>query len=96
MPLDPTPPSVVVCINDRFNPTRPSCGNVGRRLADKLEEELSLREIPFPVERVHCLGECVLGPNLRIAPGGRFFHHATLAMIPEILAALEEQTRTKA
>lgn len=95
MPTDRTAPSVVVCINDRLNPTRPSCATRGLRLADRLEAALAAWEPPVLVERVHCLGECALGPNLRIAPGGRFFHRATPEAIPEILAALKEQIQTK-
>lgn len=66
--------SVVVCVNDRLSRSRPSCAlGGGERIAKALEAEIVRRGLTLQVERVHCLGECASGPNLRLFPAGRFF-----------------------
>lgn len=85
------PTSLVVCINNRFAASRPSCAMGGSEaIADALQQGIWQRGLPLAVERLHCLGECARGPNLRIAPGGKFYHHVKLADVPAILDELEE------
>jgi (2Fe-2S) ferredoxin len=55
------------------------------KIADAIESGLQERGLSLQVERIHCLGECAEGPNLRLAPGGKFFHHVKLADVPAIL-----------
>jgi NADH:ubiquinone oxidoreductase subunit E len=86
--------TVIVCINNRFTASRPSCAMGGsEKIADQLEAGLRERGLGVQVERVHCLGECANGPNLRLAPGGRFFHKVKLADVPAILDEIEALNR---
>ncbi|MDK9722131.1 MAG: (2Fe-2S) ferredoxin domain-containing protein [Rhodospirillales bacterium] len=84
------PDSVVVCVNNRFSASRPSCAMGGAEaIADALETGIQERGLEIVIERIHCLGECADGPNLRIAPGGKFYRHARLADVPAILDEIE-------
>lgn len=66
---------VVVCVNHRANPDLPSCGaRGGAAIACRLESELRQRDLEITVERFNCLGQCVAGPNIRLAPAGPFYH----------------------
>lgn len=83
-------PSLLVCINQRTDPSKPCCAKrKGRELADALENGLKERGIDMPMERVNCLGQCRRGANARIAPGGRFFFEMKREEIPKILDELE-------
>ncbi|MBF0357528.1 MAG: (2Fe-2S) ferredoxin domain-containing protein [Magnetococcales bacterium] len=80
--------ALVACIKERIT-NRPSCGGRGSiAIIDKIETEIKNRELPIPVERISCLGECSKGPNMRIAPGGKFFYGTTEDKIPEIIDEL--------
>jgi NADH:ubiquinone oxidoreductase subunit E len=82
--------SLIACIKDRVT-GRPSCGGRGSvGIIDQIEGALKEKKLPIPVERIQCLGECAKGPNMRIAPGGRFFYGVNQETIPEVLAGLEE------
>ncbi|TAN44134.1 MAG: (2Fe-2S) ferredoxin domain-containing protein [Rhodospirillales bacterium] len=84
--------TIIVCVNDRFTASKPSCARGGSvAIADKLECLIAERGLPLTVERLHCLGECALGPNLRLAPGGKFFHHVKLDELPAILDEIEKE-----
>lgn len=81
--------SVIVCINHRANPGRPSCAARGsRQIADMLETALEQAQLPVTVQRVYCLGHCESGPVLRIAPGGRFYTDFAPQQINELLNSL--------
>lgn len=80
--------SVIVCINQRFGPNQPSCAGRGSNaIADALDA--ALQTSACEVTRIKCLGRCTEGPNVRIAPGGKFFRGASLDDIPSIIAELE-------
>lgn len=80
----------MVCIHER-SPSQPSCANRGgKMLADALEQELESHDSSVNVERVPCLGHCTEGPNVRLAPGGRFFYNVELKQVPEIVAEAAE------
>ncbi len=76
---------ILVCINQRLGDARPSCN--GRLLAEHLEAEVRRRGLAIPVERFVCFGACDEGPNLRFAPGGRFYHRVDFTDIPAIVDA---------
>jgi (2Fe-2S) ferredoxin len=79
------PLRILVCINKRLGPAKPSCD--GRALADAIEAEVRARGLAIPVERFVCFGACHEGPNVRLAPGGRFFHRVSAADVPAIVDA---------
>lgn len=56
----------------------------GIELAELAEAECARLGLDVRVERFKCLGVCERGPNLKIAPDGRFIHAAT----PEEILAL--------
>jgi (2Fe-2S) ferredoxin len=76
----------IVCINKRPSLSQPSCGRMGgESLAQALENEIAKRGLSLYVERIRCLGECAQGPNLRLAPGGKFFYGVKLDDIQGIV-----------
>ena len=81
--------SIIICINRRYGLSKPSCAGHGSlELADELERLLGEAKLEIPVKRIECLGDCEQGPNLRIAPGGRFFHGVSMGDLPEVIAEL--------
>jgi NADH:ubiquinone oxidoreductase subunit E len=82
---------ILVCVNYRANPDQPSCAARGsKELARCLEEELANHEISIKVEHADCLGYCDKGPNLKLSPEGRFFHHGSKREITAILSELKK------
>lgn len=82
-PATSAQPGFIVCTNRRLG--KPSCH--GSAIADALEAALHRRGLTMQVQRSVCLGACEQGPNVRIAPGGRFFHQMSIARIDELIAA---------
>ncbi len=81
--------TIVVCINHRANPNQPSCGARGSQaVATAIEDEIKHHQLNMQVERIYCLGFCDRGPNLRIAPEGRFIHDVQLADVPNLIAEI--------
>ncbi|MBF0131598.1 MAG: (2Fe-2S) ferredoxin domain-containing protein [Magnetococcales bacterium] len=67
-------PKLIVCIKQR-SPTSDSCAGRGSlALVDQLQQGIQKKGLNIDLETVHCLGECHQGPNMRLAPGGEFFH----------------------
>jgi (2Fe-2S) ferredoxin len=46
--------------------------------------------LPVKIKPVKCLGECERGPNLRIAPGEKFFYGLQPADLPEVVDFLKK------
>lgn len=85
---------VIVCVNYRANPDQPSCAARGsEKIAQCLEEEISKRNLHIPLERLHCMGFCEQGPNVRLVPNGQFFHELSLQDIPDVMADIEKFCR---
>jgi NADH:ubiquinone oxidoreductase subunit E len=83
--------SVIVCVNRRANPDMPSCGlRGGIEIAELLESSLAETDGDLQVQRFHCLGCCAQGPNLRLSPGGEFWHHVRVDDVPRVLERLAE------
>jgi len=75
--------TIIVCVNHRANPNQPSCGaRGGLEIADLLEAEIAGSGLNVRMERFKCLGFCEHGPNLKIAPDGRFIYGAKPEDIP--------------
>jgi NADH:ubiquinone oxidoreductase subunit E len=81
--------TIVICINRRHGINNPSCAGRGSEaIAEELEKQLAELGLDIEVRGVKCLGQCELGPNLRIAPGERFFHHLTPDQLPAVIAEI--------
>ncbi len=82
---------LVICVNKRANPDQPSCGGRGSILiADKLQAEIEKKDLPISLIRQKCLGLCKDGPNLKLSPKGRFFHHVSDHDIGSLMACIGE------
>ena len=80
---------VIVCINHRANPNQPSCAaRGGIQLADYLEQAVRDRELDIKVTRFPCLGRCEEGPNLKLAPGGRYISHVTAGDLEQVMTEI--------
>lgn len=79
--------SILVCVNQCFGPRKPCCGDAGKSLLNQIQQQLEAQSESLAVEPLACFGYCSEGPNVRIAPGGRFFHQCTAADIPAIIDA---------
>ena len=66
---------ILICTNFRANPNNPSCAARGsKQVLAALTHALVEKNIPITIEESPCLGFCEIGPNLRLLPGGEFFH----------------------
>lgn len=81
---------VIICVNHRANPAQPSCAARGSIvLADRLEQEINARNWHVSIERFPCLGRCAEGPNLKLAPDGRFISDITPDALERVLQEIE-------
>ncbi len=77
---------LLVCVNRRLGAEAPSCAGRGsERLAERLAALLAERGLALPVETILCFGACSRGPNVRLTPGGAFFHGVTDADLPALV-----------
>ena len=80
--------SILVCTNHRANPNQPSCAARGAlALKQQLTDAVNATGLPIGVKEIQCLGDCDVGPNLRLIPGGSSFQHVDATTIPLILKA---------
>ncbi len=95
-PLAKRPKSLLVCVNRRFQGDKPSCAQRGSEaIADAIEEGIARRGIDLAVERLVCMGQCMDGPTLRLAPGGEFILGVTLEDVPDLLDRFERECRPR-
>jgi len=93
---DPAPQAVkptllMVCVNRRFRVDEASCAaRNSQALADALEAGINERKIDIKIERSVCMGQCQIGPTIRLAPGGRFILGKSMSDVGEILGELED------
>ena len=81
---------VIVCTNLRSNPGQPSCAARGSEsLAERLQQEITLRGWKIKLERFPCLGCCDTGPNVKLAPGGKMISDVTPDHLADVLAEIE-------
>ena len=82
--------TIMVCVNVRFGVGSAGCGGAGSvNIADDLEAGLKDRNMEMIVDRIHCLGLCNQGPNVRFYPGGDWFKEVALEDVPAILDRLD-------
>lgn len=80
--------SILICTNHRANPNQPSCAARGALvLKQQLTDAVNTTGLAIGVKEIQCLGECDVGPNLRLIPGGPSFQHVDENKIPVILKA---------
>ena len=83
------PTTLIICVNRRLG-DQPCCAaRGGVEQADRLEDAIAERRLDVKVERVHCLGVCARGPNMRLAPGGAFFFGVLADDIPAVIERIE-------
>ena len=61
-------------------------------LAKQLERQISERQLPITIEFRKCLGQCEKGPNMRLAPSGKFLHNVGEDDVPMILNEIKKFT----
>lgn len=82
--------TILVCTNFRPFSGQPSCAFRGsKELAEFMEREISSRQLDAKVERTVCMGQCALGPNVRV-PGEPFIHQATEDQLIELLDTIDQ------
>ena len=81
---------LVICSNQRLTTQKPSCGASNIGLTKKLEMLISEHHIPITIEQRKCLGQCERGPNIRLAPSGKFFHNIGADDIPMIIDEIKQ------
>jgi NADH:ubiquinone oxidoreductase subunit E len=85
---------VIVCVNYRANPNQPSCAARGsEEIAQCIETEVVKRNLAVCVERFNCLGQCERGPNVRLAPDGKFFNRLGKQDLPALMLEIEQFSR---
>ena len=66
-PKNPPLPKIYVCTNFRSG-ARASCGERGsRQIFEQLRNLVNERSAEIDVEQIACLGQCGLGPNVRVS-----------------------------
>jgi NADH:ubiquinone oxidoreductase subunit E len=82
--------TLLICVNHRDNPTQPSCAARGSpSLAVRLEQEIASHGWDIRLERSTCLGRCSEGPNLKLAPGGKFCSNITPDNLSDLIQDIE-------
>lgn len=86
-------PTLIVCTKHRLFGEQPSCAARGSKILHKKLMPLA-NMVGVAVDTVPCLGECELGPNIKLAPYGDIYHHVSEADLPNlVVAALAASTR---
>lgn len=83
----PMPVSIIVCIKERTAGKTSCAGRGALDLIAETERLVSARKLDIPVEPLRCFGRCEEGANVRIAPGGPFYHRVVREDLPAILEA---------
>jgi NADH:ubiquinone oxidoreductase subunit E len=85
--MNTDPVEILLCVNRRINGN--SCSERGsEQLAELINAALAESHPDVVLKKFCCFGMCNWGPNLRIAPGGDFFHQFSEEKIPELMEAL--------
>ena len=85
------PKFLMICVNRRFRADEASCAaRSSVEMAGAIEAGVVERRIDIKVERSVCMGQCMNGPTLRLAPGGKFILGKSPSDVAEILDELEQ------
>ena len=81
-------------MNYRANPNQPSCAARGsEEIVQCIETEVAKRNLAVCVERFNCLGQCERGPNVRLAPDGKFFNRLGKQDLSALMLEIEQFSR---
>lgn len=81
---------LVICDNQRLTINSPSCGVSNKVFAEQLERLILELQLPITIEYRKCLGQCENGPNIRLAPSGKFFHNVGMDDLPMIINEIKQ------
>ena len=82
---------IFVCTNFRANPNNPSCAARDSQLVlGALKTELANKNIAIEIEESPCMGYCDIGPNVRLAPSGVFFHGVSAINLSKLIKAAKK------
>src|SRR4051794_35420857 len=88
-----------VCVNNRENDPRGCCAAKGSEaIRGALKEQLKQRGLAKLEARActsGCLDQCASGVTILVEPDHFFYGHVTLADVPEIIGALENNERVE-
>ena len=78
---------IFVCINERDNTLKKSCGSLGLDIRNKLVEELRKNNLLHEVRanKSGCLDKCIIGPTIVIYPQGIWYKNVNLNDVPDIV-----------
>ena len=79
---------IFICINERKNSTRSSCGEAhGLELVSAFKEEIKKRDIQLKLraQKSGCLDICDFGPTVVVYPEGIFYVGVELSDVNEII-----------
>ncbi|MBF0422316.1 MAG: (2Fe-2S) ferredoxin domain-containing protein [Magnetococcales bacterium] len=83
-------PQFIVCVKQRDGSV-PSCAERGSvALADQLMQIIKEKNLNIGLVKIQCLGQCANGPNMRLAPGGEFFHRVEQKDLDRIVGKMIE------
>ena len=80
---------LVICNNQRLTKQQPSCGIRNMDLARQLELLIIEQQLAIDIDYRKCLSQCDKGPNMRLAPAGKFFHNVAVENFPEIIEEIK-------
>ena len=81
---------LVVCVNERLGAGQKSCAGSGsRELIAIFKQRFAQLGLDFEITEQVCLGRCVEGIAMRIAPGGPFFTEVTVTDMERIIRDLQ-------
>jgi (2Fe-2S) ferredoxin len=82
---------LLVCTNFRANPNNPSCAARDSKLVlGTLQVELANKNIAIELVESPCMGYCNVGPNVRLAPNGAFFHGVSATKLAKLIKATKK------
>ncbi|MGN7612249.1 (2Fe-2S) ferredoxin domain-containing protein [Magnetococcales bacterium HHB-1] len=81
---------LLVCVAERVS--KKSCAGEGSlEIVDQLTSMVQARKLPLEVQPIYCFGRCEEGPNIRLAPGGRFFTMVKEEKLADLLQTIEQE-----
>ena len=84
-----SPIRLIACTNERLSSDQRSCAASGSyALIDKIKHLITVAGLDVAVIERKCLGRCLKGPVMRIAPGGPFFEEVSEADLSAIVGEI--------